>query len=112
MHVRQPVTEIFVVTDESVPELVLPQRPVAVSARVEAVGGNPLDILHHARDGQRVIDADQGVPVIRHENVATKGKAQLLPGFLDCFEKQWKLLCGEFREVFAKVHRDEEGPVG
>ena len=68
------------------------------------------DIPRHARDRQRVVHPDQRMPMIRHEDVAAKMKAQLSPRFLQSAEEQRELILGECATILPKIDRKEENP--
>ena len=110
MHICQSPAELLFVTNKAVPELVLPERAGALADPVEPASGNPFDILHHARDRQRVVHPDQRMPMIRHKYVPAKMKAQLSPRFLPSAEEQCVLILGECATILPKIDRKEENP--
>ncbi len=77
MHPLKPLAELLGVADEAVPELVLPNRPRAMACAIQGARRNPFDILNRAGKDEGKNRQDQNVPVIWHQHVPQKQKAQL-----------------------------------
>ncbi len=72
MHVIQPLAELFRVPDKPVPELVLPKLPGATPLPDQAARRDVLDVLHEARNGKTTVRPEEGVPMVRHQDVSAQ----------------------------------------
>src|SRR5207253_1573667 len=100
------------VSDKAVPELVLPDRARRCPVAVDAARGYPFHILDRARDHERVLDAYECMPVVRHQHVTAQPEAQLLSRFFHGRENQRKFVFRQGWKIAAQVCRYEEDAVG
>ena len=111
VHIGKSVTEFLVMANEAIPELMLPERSGTVSVVVDSACGNPFDVLHDTRDGERIMDADRRMPMIRHEDVAAKAKIKFTSRLLKGADRQRVFVPGKLRTILAEIHSDEEDPI-
>src|SRR5258708_37288593 len=111
MHVIQPLVELFRGPHKPLPKLVLPHRTDGIALAIDGTRRSPFDVLHHARNGERMSGPNQRVPVVRHQHEAAKLEPQFVPSFTDGRDNQIQLASFEWRHPPAKIDRNKEYPV-
>ena len=111
VQIIQPFAELLSMADKAVPELMLPNRPRGAPSTVEGARRNPFDILNHAGNGEGKTRPEKRVPVIRHQHVSQKQKAQFQAR---CFQgiRHLPVFClRKGSEGSAQIDGNEEDPV-
>jgi len=112
VHVVQAFAELPLVAHKAVPELMLPQRPASTALLVQPQRHDLFGVVQNLPEEQWVLGPDQGVPVVGHQHVPTKGKTQPSPRSFQHLEQQGVLRYVEPRKFRPKIHADEENTVG
>lgn len=72
MHIVESQSHFLVVSNEAIPELMLPNASFALPTPIEFAARDILDVFHHAGNGYRKPWPNKCVPVIRHQHVTTE----------------------------------------
>ena len=112
MYIVQTLSKLPGVSRKAIPELMLPKRAVGVPRGVNAKRCNLLGVVHNFGDGQRIGKIDDGVPMIRHQDVPAKEKLQAFAGFLDDFDEQWVFVRAERFDAGSQIDVDKKEMVG
>lgn len=112
MHVLQPIKEFFLVAHEPIPKLMLPQRTLRPSPRVNRARGNFFHVMNNVGNCQRIPRPNQGVPMIRHQHIAAEQKAMSPARTFQSADQQIVFGHRERLRLAAQIDRHEEYSVG
>jgi len=111
VHVFQPLLEFPFVTHKAIPKLVLPQGSLTTPRRVKPERRDLLDVVQHLGDQQRILRPDQGVPMLRQQNIAAQQEHEPTSRSLQHVDDQRVFARPEWLDSRPEVNADKEDAI-